>query len=466
MQRALLIFLIAAAYLLLAGGPVWTRPLLWVIAGAAVMVAPRLVLHFPRRHRPLDLALLALLAGTALQAVPLPDVVVQVLSPGSHAAREATRFSVSARSSMSTLSLNPAATLQALSASALAVATFWIARGTFSAGGTRQFARWLGALAGVFTAHAFVLRTVFPGLLMGVVRPETRSANPMGPFLNRNHFAAWMLMAAATVSGYLVAHLHIHPSYRGPRAAAIKQFLISGAMVSNSSVGLAVLGLLSTLSRSALIGLAASALAAGWVARDRLRTERSGVPQVFAWCGVLLLVGVAALNVEAWAVRLQQSVGIAGGDAFDRLTIWRESWPMMRDFPLFGTGFGAYGEAMAYYQQSRFWVGSMQAWAFFNNAHSQYVQLLAEGGVILAGCAVAASVAFGRLALQAIRADKGEIYWIRLGAAAALVGVAVQGFWEVPLLMPANAVLAGTLAGLVLHQRQVADGHGRYRSLD
>ena len=468
MQRALLILLIAASYLLFAGGPLWTRLVLWGIAAAAAAVAaaPRALMHFPRRDRSLDTALLALLAGTALQAVPLPAAVVQVLSPGSSLVRTASQFSLGPPAAFSTLSLNPTATLHALSGSALAAVTFWIARASFRSGGTRHFVRLLGAMAGVFTAQAFVLRTAFPGLLMGVVRPETRSANPMGAFLNRNHFAAWMLMAAATVAGYLVAHIHIHPGYRGRRATAIKQFLISGAMMSTLSLMLAVLGVLSTLSRSALIGFAGAALTAGWIARDRLRTERTAVPRAFVSVGVLLLIAIGVLNVEAWAVRLQQSVGLAGGDAFDRLTIWRESWPMVRDFPLLGTGFGAYGDAMAYYQQSRFWVGSMQAWAFFNNAHSQYVQLLAEGGIVLFTCAGLAAVAFARLALQAIRADKGETYWIRLGAAAALVGVAVQGLWEVPLLMPANAILAGALAGLVLHQRQPVDSRGHAHPVD
>jgi hypothetical protein len=46
------------------------------------------------------------------------------------------------------------------------------------------------------------------------------------------------------------------------------------------------------------------------------------------------------------------------------------------------------------------------------------------------------------------------MFWVRAGAAAGLVGLAVQSIWEVALTMPANAVLAGVLAGFALYQRE------------
>ena len=50
------------------------------------------------------------------------------------------------------------------------------------------------------------------------------------------------------------------------------------------------------------------------------------------------------------------------------------------------------------------------------------------------------------------------MFWVRVGAAAGLAGLAVQSIWEMSLIMPANAVLAGVLAGLLLYQREVT-GH-------
>ena len=72
-----------------------------------------------------------------------------------------------------------------------------------------------------------------------------------------------------------------------------------------------------------------------------------------------------------------------GPTGFSRIGIWRETLPIIADFPLAGTGAGTYSDAMTHYQQTRFWVGSMQRWAHFNNAHSHYVQVASEGGLLL-----------------------------------------------------------------------------------
>ena len=68
----------------------------------------------------------------------------------------------------------------------------------------------------------------------------------------------------------------------------------------------------------------------------------------------------------------------------------------------------------------------------------------------------AALVLLGVLGLRAIRADKGEMFWVRVGAAAGLAGLAAQSVWEIALVMPANAVLAGIGAGLLLYRRDAA----------
>jgi hypothetical protein len=48
------------------------------------------------------------------------------------------------------------------------------------------------------------------------------------------------------------------------------------------------------------------------------------------------------------------------------------------------------------------------------------------------------------------------MFWVRVGAAAGLAGLATQSLWEVALIMPANAVLAGVVGGLLLYRRDQA----------
>ena len=459
MQRALLLFLIAASYALYAGGPRWTLAPLLMLAIIAAAVAPRKTFAFPRDQRRLDIALIALLAAIGLQIVPLPHALVDFLAPSADEVRATLEFKRDTAVAWLPLSVHPAATLESLAIVVLGVLTFWIARGNFSFGGsTRQFCRTLALIGAAAAISALLFRATAPGLVHGTLQPEARSANPFGAFLNRNHFAGWLLLVACPVGGYLIAHLRIHPAYRQRLSVGFKHFLVSGAMVT-AMAGVVVVGvLLMTLSRSGAVGLGAAALYGWRVGRERLRIERTNLPGVLALIGGGLLLIVLFVDISGWSTRIEESLS-APGDR-NRITIWRESLPAARDFWVTGTGAGTYSDAMTKYQQTRVWVGSMGRWAHFNNAHSHYVQVLVEGGLWLATPVLLAIGALWSLGRKAVRDDKGEMQWARIGAAGGLIGMAVQSIWETSLVMPANAILCGAVAGLLLHQRPRGAGRG------
>jgi O-antigen ligase len=89
---------------------------------------------------------------------------------------------------------------------------------------------------------------------------------------------------------------------------------------------------------------------------------------------------------------------------------------------------------------------------FFNQAHSEYLQLAAEGGLPLLAAAAGAAAAFIRLAASRLRGDATGVFWIRAGAAAGLAAAALQSVWENGLRIPANALLAAILAAIVVHE--------------
>ncbi len=451
MQRTLLLSLIAVSYILFAGGPGWTLIPLLILAGVTVLVAPRRTLSFPRDTRALDLALVAVIAALLVQITPLPRAIVGLLSPHAEDLRVTLQFR-GFSTNWARLSVNPRATEASLGIVALAIVTFWIARGVFSFGGsTRQFCRALAIVGAAAAISALIFRIATPGLINGTLQPEARSANPFGAFINRNHFAGWLLLITGPVGGYLIAHLRIHPAYRQNFRIGLTQFLVSGAMVT-AMAGLTVVGvMLLTLSRSAAAGLGAAAVFGWRVGRERLRIERTNLPVVLGIAGLGLMAVVLFVDISGWTTRLGESLDTASDR--NRITIWRESLPVLRDFWLTGTGAGTYGDSMIKYQESRVWIPSMSRWAHFNNAHSHYLQVAAEGGLLLLApvlTALALVVRFGR---RAVRDDKGEMQWARIGAAGGLIGIAVQSIWETSLVMPANAILCGAVAGLLLYQR-------------
>lgn len=466
MQRTLLILLVAASYLLLAGGRSWTLGPLLALAALAVLAAPGRVLHFRRSWRLLDTALVALAMLIVVQLVPLPAGVVTAVSPNAARVRSALQFTplTPAVANLVPMSVDPAATAAALGVVVLGIVSFWIARGLFSAGGhTRAVCRALAAFGAAAAVLALIQKTATPKLLLFAVEPVARSTNPFGAFTNRNHMAAWLLLIAAPLTGYLIARMRIHDDdFRGHWQPWFRHFLMSGMALTALALALIMMTLLATLSRSAVIGLGSAALVAWRLGRPRMNVERSNLPAKLGTLGVTLVAAMVFIDLDGWATRLQESLGDAPAAGFGRATIWRETVPVIRDFWLTGTGAGTYPEAMTQYQQSRFWVGSMQRWAHFNNAHSHYLQLLSEGGLLLTLPVIVALVAFARLARAAVLADKGEMFWVRVGATAGLAGLAVQSIWEVALTMPANAVLAGVLAGLVLYQRERSHHSGSY----
>lgn len=459
MQRALLILLVVVSYLLLAGGRPWTLGPLLGLATLAVLAAPRRTLTFRRSWRALDLALVALACAIVIQLMPLPAGVVQALSPHSQRVRAALQFVplTPQANEWISLSVDHSATARALATFMIGVLAFWVARALFGSGGqTRAFCRVIAIIGAIMAVLALVQKAATPKLLMFSVEPEARSTNPFGAFTNRNHMAAWLLLIAAPLVGYVIARVRIHPDYRARFLVSFKQFLVSGAALTALAAIVIIGTLLATLSRSAVAGLGAAAITAWWLGRSRMQFERSSLGAVIGAAGAIVVLTVAFVDLDGWATRWQESFG-SGPAVYSRTRIWQETLPVMRDFWLTGTGAGTYSDAMTQYQQSRVWVGSMQRWAHFNNAHSHYLQVMSEGGLLLAIPSLAALAAFAALARKAIAADKGEMFWVRAGAAAGLAGLAVQSLWEVALTMPANAVLAGVLAGLAVYHR---DGIG------
>ncbi len=240
MQRALLILLFAASYLLFAGVTPWALRVLLVIAVLTALVSPRATFTLHPKTRALDLALLALIAGVALQLAPLPAAVIDLISPHAAGLRESVRFAPlgTPPPALLTLSVNPDATVLSLGTVVLGVLSFWSARSVFNAGGgTRLFCKALAFLGVLAAAMAVLQKAVAPRAALFMMVSEARSASPFGAFINRNHFAGWMLMVAAPVAGYCIARMNTHPARRGRWRESIGEILGSGAIYTTVAAG-------------------------------------------------------------------------------------------------------------------------------------------------------------------------------------------------------------------------------------
>jgi O-Antigen ligase len=268
-----------------------------------------------------------------------------------------------------------------------------------------------------------------------------------GPFINRNHFAGWMVMAAPLAFGFAMGVLErSRPRSRGGWAAWSRWLASEDG------------------SRFLLFMLAVLAMGASIV----ISGSRSGmatfivavvVSVIFVWraffqrmrSALALLVAAAALVmiVFSWA-GLEAAVGrfaTASEDASSRIAAWRDTVRIIRDFPIFGVGLNGYGTAMLVYQ-------SGDRRLFYKEAHNDYLQILAEGGLLFG---VATTLVIGIIASQIRKRFQEErdppmTGWIRAGAVAALAGIAAQSLMEFSLQMPGNMTLFLVVVALAVHR--------------
>lgn len=395
--------------------------------------------------RTLEGLLAAIAAVVAIQALPLPLAIVNVVSP--HAPVVQRELSLDATSgTWASFSIDQSATLWAAVVVTGSFALFLAARATLSRGGLRQTVRGVCALGLIFSAIAIAQAATAGRYIYWRFRTEYEGPLPFGPFVNRNHFATWVIMAAPLCFGYLMARANTPDAANSDfmsRRAKLTRLLDGRTAWLAVACALMTGALLLSLSRSGILALAGAAAIsmAGWRQRRIRRGWRVAA-------GLVLLLAYAFSRADLSA--LVDRFGRSGTGIANRLTIWRETMPIVRDFWLTGTGAGTYRDAMLYYQRADRIVQ-------FNQAHNHYLQVATEGGIVLVGLLVAGLTSLTRTIGQRLEAESTGAYWIRAGAACGLLAVSLQSLWETGLVMPANAALAAVLAAIACHERETRE---------
>jgi O-antigen ligase len=437
LRRALLILLAAA--LLAFGGTYAASTLPILIASATFFLfARRFGRRAARTSRAIDMPLLAIAAILLLQLVPLPPAAAEWLNPHGIEVRNALAVNAAIANGRAwiPLTIDANATLHACATYLSAVFVFWGARAVFSHGGTRTFCRGLAWFGAGMCLVALAFRATAPRLLYGYWRPDFPGATPFGPYVDRNLFAGWLVLALPLVAGYLILEARAERTRTRTLGQRVRQ--AATAACTPVVICLALMGvtLLLTLSRGAIAGLAAASLAGWWLASSRLRAGRAAIA-----VALLALVAAVAAAPDALFDRFERTLD--GASRGGRLAIWEETVPIVADFWKTGTGAGAFGRAMLVYQQNDRAV-------FFNYAHNQYLQAVAEGGVPLALALGWGALAFAGRAWRQLNEETTQRFWIRLGAAVAVLASAVQGMWDAPIQMAGNALLFATAAAIIM----------------
>jgi len=415
----------------------------------------------------------------ALTLVPLPRDLIVMLSPNTDQLLRKLEFGYAMRLGAGdgvrlwhTLSIVPSSTLLGLGLFVpLAVLLVGLQRG-LRAREVRTIAPGIVGIGLLLALIALVFRTGANGRIYGVWMPvggPVALVHGGGPFINKNHFAGWLLMAVPLGIGYFAALVarDLPHAGQGWRARLLwfstreaNQAVLVGASLLFMGLALAM-----SLSRS---GIACFVIAIGitsWAIVRRMAGERSGRAGrpgrgrttrllLGGYLAFLLVLSLGWAGFETLAARFAR---VSGADAADRWSAWSDTVRIIKDFPLVGTGVGTFGDVMLFYQSTNPLDRVAQS-------HNDYLQVLAEGGLALAIPAVVFLAVFVRAVRRRFRDETTDptIYWIRAGAVTGLIAIALQEIVEFSLQCPGNAVLCvvlmGIAAGRLPHRRTLTNG--------
>ena len=89
---------------------------------------------------------------------------------------------------------------------------------------------------------------------------------------------------------------------------------------------------------------------------------------------------------------------------------------------------------------------------FWEEAHNDYLQVAAEGGIIGAAVAILAILVIATEISRRFRdSTSRSSRWIRLGAVAGILAIGFQELGEFSLQIPGNAAMFAVLVGIALH---------------
>jgi O-antigen ligase len=403
------------------------------------------------RARQLGFALAVLVVAVALQVMPLPVGWTSTLSPGVDRFFEQYQLGyIPPTTGWRVLSLVPDNTLVVLAVLAcFALLLVGLTR-TVRRMSLDWFATELMGIGVALAVFGVVQRSLFGAdpshaLVYGLWTP-VEGGQVFGPFINRNHFAGWMTMTLPVVIGYSCALVRQvdRPDARGWRGWLRWGSTVEASRLIVVGVSILVMGMSLALTGSRS-GLAAFAVAAAVLMLFVARRTR-----VVAWraaaAGYLAVLLVGAV---AWAGAdvAMHRFSLAARDLPSRVHVWQDTLHVARDFPVAGIGLGSYGTAMLVYQ-----TGDRQV--MYAQAHNDYVQAAAEGGLLVVIPALFVAVILIRQIVHRLRAGEDDPVsgWIRAGAVAGLAGIAAQSLVDFSLQMPGNFVLFVLLLAIAIHR--------------
>jgi O-antigen ligase len=290
----------------------------------------------------------------------------------------------------------------------------------------------------------------------------THGANASGTYANRNHFAGYLEMSLALGIGLLIADLSDR------RADTWKKFvrltidwILSPKMVLRLALCILVIALTTTHSRMGNTAFFSSLLIAGAIGIVLSRhATRNTVFLLASLIAIDLFIVGSWFGVEKLAQRIQETTT---QDVREREDPAAYTIPLIRDYPVFGSGPGTFYVAFPRYRPEK-------VVNFYDYTHNDYAQLAAESGLLGFGLMGAFVVmALGAALLAQWRRRDPLMRGLSFACVMGVTSILIHSWVDFNLQIPANAMLFMVLLSLgwicLYHDRRASADERAPRTL-
>jgi putative inorganic carbon (HCO3(-)) transporter len=292
-------------------------------------------------------------------------------------------------------------------------------------------------------------------LFLSGLQPEFGYAQ----FINKNHFAFLAEMALGLALGALV-------SREVRRERKLIYLAISlplwAALILSGSRG----GIFSLLGQILFLGvmwtIAGRTARQAGSRRSQLGRLKGAWPvRLLLLCGLLAFILIGTIwmggdplvsRMESVPGELTQTESYAGTS---RREIWRATWALVKEHPLTGVGFGGYWTAIP-----RYHMASGEATP--QEAHNDYLELLASGGLIALLPATWFLVVFLRRVREVWKSSVGYRRAALMGALTGIFGVALHSIVDFGLHITSNALIFTALLVIASTDIKAQAAEGRH----
>jgi O-antigen ligase len=295
----------------------------------------------------------------------------------------------------------------------------------------KAFSVFLVSLGFLVALFAIAQHYTFNGKLYWFV-PLPQSSEPFGPFVDRDHFAGFIELTTPFGLAML-----FHRTWRGEKAALVALL---------TAVPIAALVLCGSRG-----GIAGSAFASLFLILV-LQSRDIKIRQLLAFASLIILCGALVFWLGASAtIQRFEALTASGISRSQRISMDRDTFRIFRNHYTTGTGLGTLETVFPQYETT--YTGRV-----VDHAHNDYLELLAETGVIggLLGLAfIVLLFRQGFANLNARERQSDRVFYA--GALAACSALLVHSFVDFNLHVPSNACLFLLLATLASAGKQSHD---------